>query len=68
MAQSTLRLAANVTRADERMAFADITGVLEGVLAPNGRPYSLPHTISAMFVVHGGRWQIRAMAPTANPR
>jgi hypothetical protein len=43
-------------------------GVLDGVLAPNGRTYSLPHTISAMFVANADGWQIRAMAPVANPR
>ena len=68
MAQSTIQLATNVTSTGERTTVAEMRGVLEGVLAPNGRSYSLPHTISAMFVADGDRWQIRAMAPVANAR
>jgi uncharacterized protein (TIGR02246 family) len=68
MANSTIQLATNVTRAGDQTTFAEMRGVLDGVLAPNGRTYSLPHTISAMFVANADGWQIRAMAPIANPR
>ena len=49
-------------------ASAEIDGVLKGVRAPNGRPYDLPHSISALFVRSGDGWQIRTMSPVPNPR
>ncbi|MEO8381424.1 MAG: nuclear transport factor 2 family protein [Acidobacteriota bacterium] len=68
MAGSTIRLTAEPARIGDGHVVADLHGVLDGVLAPNGRSYSLPHTISAMFVDDSGHWRIRAMAPIANPR
>lgn len=68
MARSTIELSTQVTRAGEHSTFAEMRGVLSDVLAPNGRSYSLPHSISAVFVSDGDSWRIRAMAPVANPR
>jgi uncharacterized protein (TIGR02246 family) len=68
MAESSIELSIHTTRAGEHSAVAEMRGVLTGVLAPNGRTYSLPHSISAMFVPHGDDWRIRALAPVANRR
>ncbi|HYC92081.1 MAG TPA: nuclear transport factor 2 family protein [Thermoanaerobaculia bacterium] len=46
----------------------EIDAVLKGVLAPNGRLYDLPTVMSALFVRSGDGWQIRSLAPFANPR
>lgn len=68
MATSTIRLTPRVTHVDEHTATADLDGVIEGVLAPNGHAYNLPHEIYVMFVAAGGEWRIRTMAPIPNPR
>lgn len=49
-------------------AHAEIDAVLHDVRAPNGRTYEMPAVMSALFVRTGEDWQIRAMAPVANPR
>lgn len=66
MSRSRIDLRVTTSRAEDDRAFADVDGVLEDVLAPNGRTYTLPHKISAMFVSDGDDWRIRAMAPVAN--
>ena len=68
MAASTIRLGLDRAQIDEETALADLAGTLEGVVAPNGRQYTLSYEISAMFVRHGEEWQIRTMTPVANPR
>ena len=47
---------------------AEIDAVVQGVRAPNGRPYDLPTVISALFVRAGEEWKIRTLTPLANPR
>jgi uncharacterized protein (TIGR02246 family) len=68
MAGSRLRIVKVVSSVDHERATAEIDGVLEGVIAPNGRTYDLNHRIFAMFVADGDGWRIRSMTPLANPR
>lgn len=68
MAASTIRLTPRVTHIDARTATADLDGVIEGVLAPNGHSYNLPHAIYVMFVATEDDWMIRTMAPIPNHR
>lgn len=68
MSESVLRIAGVTSRAEEQNVLAEIDGLLEGVRAPNGRPYELRHKMSVMFVPAGDTWRIRTMAATSNPR
>ena len=68
MAGSLISVRRIETRAEEQTVIADIDTVLTGVRAPNGREYELQPTLSAMFVRSGADWQIRTLAPVANPR
>lgn len=68
MAGSRLRLSNVSSQAGEGTVAAEVEGVLEGVQAPNGRAYDLPHKMHALFVFDGTAWRIRTMTPTANPR
>ena len=68
MRESVLHIANVTSRAEEKNVLAEIDGVLEGVRAPNGRPYELRHKMSVMFVPDGDAWRIRTMAATSNPR
>jgi uncharacterized protein (TIGR02246 family) len=66
MAGSRLTVHRIAASGDERSNIAEIEGILEGVRAPNGRPYDLPHTISVMFTLTDSRWRIRTMTPRPN--
>ena len=70
MAQSRLSVREISTNGDARSMAAEIRAVLEGVRAPNGRAYDLPHVMSALFVRAGvdDEWRIRSMTPLPNPR
>jgi uncharacterized protein (TIGR02246 family) len=47
----------------ERAVAVECEGVLEGVRAPNGTEYALPHRINAVLVDEGG-WRFLSMNPT----
>jgi uncharacterized protein (TIGR02246 family) len=68
MAASRMTVRDIVTRSEDGNVIADIETVLTGVRAPNGKPYELQPTLCAMFVRTGSAWEIRTMAPVANPR
>jgi uncharacterized protein (TIGR02246 family) len=68
MAESALAVRRIAVQCTSDKAFVDIDAVLTGVRAPNGRPYDLPHSISAMFVRSGDDWRIATMTPLTNPR
>ena len=63
MADSRLRVVRVNAFSTGPNVLADVEGVLEGVTAPNGRRYELPHVISAMFVETDAGWRIRTMTP-----
>lgn len=63
MAGTRLRIVRVNTFSTGPNVLADVEGVLEGVTAPNGRRYELPHVMSAMFVETGAGWRIRTMTP-----
>ena len=63
MAASSLRVVRVNTFSTGTNVLADVEGVLEGVIAPNGRRYALPHVMSAMFVETGAGWRIRTLTP-----
>lgn len=47
----------------ERTTAVECDGVLEGVRAPNGSAYDLPHRINAVMVDDEG-WRFMSMSPT----
>lgn len=51
----------------EGSAVADFEGVLEGVRAPNGSPYQLPHFIHAVLIDQDG-WLFLSMNPSVDQR
>lgn len=68
MAGSHLRISRVSSQSGDGTVAAEVEGVLEGVQAPNGRTYDLPHKMHALFVFDGTEWRIRTLTPTANPR
>jgi uncharacterized protein (TIGR02246 family) len=48
----------------ERATAAECDGVLEGVRAPNGSAYDLPHRINAVLVDSDEGWRFMSMSPT----
>jgi ketosteroid isomerase-like protein len=68
MAGSHLRISNISSQPGQGTVTAEVEGVLEGVQAPNGRAYDLPHKMHALFVFDGAEWRIRTLTPTANPR
>jgi uncharacterized protein (TIGR02246 family) len=45
-------------------AVVDVHGVIEGVRAPNGRPYDLEHQITALLARDGEEWMFLTLAPS----
>lgn len=67
MRESHWRLETLTARAlSDRSAAVESEGVLEGVRAPNGTSYTLPHRISAVLVDENG-WRFLSMNPTITP-
>ncbi len=51
----------------DRAAAVECDGVIEGVRAPNGTAYALPHRIAAVVVDDGG-WRFLSLNPTIGGR
>ena len=68
MSASTIRLTPSEPENEGETATTELHGVIQGALAPNGRPYDLPHSLTAMFVRRNGEWRIRNMVAVGNPR
>ena len=68
MSASTIRLTPSEPETHGEIATSELRGVIEGALAPNGRPYDLSHTLTAMFVRRNGEWRIHNMVAVGNPR
>lgn len=63
MAGSAIRIARLTPISSDHNIVAQLDTVLDNVLAPNGRLYSLQPSITAMFVPVQGEWRIKTMSP-----
>jgi hypothetical protein len=65
MGSSTYRvLALSAAPREDQTAVAECSAVIDGVRAPNGRAYSLPHRVNAVLRREGGRWQFVSLHPS----
>jgi uncharacterized protein (TIGR02246 family) len=68
MRESRWRFDALSTRTlSDRAAVVECDGVIEGVRAPNGNAYELPHRINAVLVDEDG-WRFLSLNPTIGSR
>lgn len=70
MKDSTYRVMAIAIRPlSDDAVVAECDAVIDGVRAPNGHPYALPHRIGAVLRRDGGRWRFVSLHPSfAGPR
>ena len=61
MAASSLRIVSLTPVSHDRNVVGEAEGVLDGVAAPNGKQYSLPHKLTVMLVSSGAGWLIKTM-------
>jgi uncharacterized protein (TIGR02246 family) len=65
MRESSYRVATiAINPLSESSAVATCEAFIDGVRAPNGRVYTLPHHIDAVLVADDGRWRFLSLHPS----